>query len=44
MQVKLHEVPSQVGVPLGSLGQAVHEMVPQFAILTLLTQAPPHRW
>lgn len=37
-------VPSQVAVPFGSLGHAVHDDVPQELTLLLLTQELPHRW
>jgi hypothetical protein len=36
-------VPLHVAVPLGSLGQAVHEVGPQLAVELLLTHTPPHR-
>jgi hypothetical protein len=40
LQVSPQLVPSQLAVPLGSVGQAVHE-APQVAVELLLTHTPP---
>jgi len=41
--VKPQAVPLQVAVPFAGALQGVQEVVPQLAVLVLLTHAPPHR-
>jgi hypothetical protein len=42
--VNPHDVPLHVAEPLDGTGQAVHDVVPQLAVLVLATHALPHRW
>jgi len=42
--VNPHDVPLHVAAPLDGTGQAVHDVVPQLAVLVLATHALPHRW
>jgi hypothetical protein len=36
-------VPLHVAVPCGSVGHAMHDVVPQLFTLAFATHAPPHR-
>lgn len=42
LQVNPHCVPSQLAAPLVGTGQAMHDVVPQFAMLPFETHAPLH--
>jgi hypothetical protein len=37
-------VPSHVALPFGSVGHAVHDVVPQLFTLVFATHTPAHRW
>lgn len=43
LQLNPHEKPSQVGVPFGSVGHALHD-APQVAVAAFDTQTPLQRW
>jgi len=45
LQANPHAVPSHVEVAFaGGAGHATHELVPQLAVLLLLTHTPAQRW
>ncbi len=44
LHVNPHDVPLHVALPLDGTGQAVHDVVPQLAVLVFDTQAPLQLW